>query len=116
MHIRCQGGRAERLQKWWSKSPRGDDGELTVDQKLNIPQLRAVKRDSVVKNDKNSAFESLLGVQARSHLLYKHATLPPPPFRGVCADVSGSRLFRLRRPTAAVEGLLIYPKTTTTLV
>jgi hypothetical protein len=65
----------EGVQKRRSKPPLCDDDKVIVGCKLNIAEFRAMKRNSVVKNDMNSPLKALLGMEALHHLLYKYANL-----------------------------------------
>jgi len=65
----------EGVQKRRSKPPLCDDDEVIVGCKLNIPELRAMERNGVVKNDLNSTLKSLLGMESLRHLLDQHENL-----------------------------------------
>ncbi len=81
-----------------------DHDEAIVNRKLNVAEFCAMKRDSIVKNNTDSSFERLLDVQARGHLLYKHASLPTLPHSAASHNVAGLRLFRpFRFETDALE-------------
>ena len=71
----CQRGSAGRPAKRRFKPPLCDNDEVIVGWKLNIPIFRAMKRNSVVKNDLNNTLKALLGMEALQHLFYKHANL-----------------------------------------